>query len=122
MEVAYRYEFDGKGDISYGGATETSNLKGGTLEVNAGLNMQLTKDLYWYALGSYENGRKERGWGVYAGIRYKFGKDYTAESKPEEPDVALDYFKHIYILENLDLQNSAIRKAPIAYWTFLDYR
>ena len=73
VELAYRYEFDGKGNISYGGATEKSDMSGGSLEVNAGLNMQLTKDLYWYALGSYENGKKIEGWGVYAGVRYKFG-------------------------------------------------
>ena len=81
VELAYRYEFDGKGNISYGGATEESNLKGGSLEVNAGLNMQLTKDLYWYALGSYENGPKIEGWGVYAGIRYKFGGGKKAEEQ-----------------------------------------
>ena len=89
VEVAYRYEFEGKDDVSYGGATERSSLRGNGWEVNAGLNMQLTKDLYWYALGSYENGRKERGWGVYAGVRYKFGKDYTEASKPEEKVVPM---------------------------------
>ena len=77
VELAYRYEFDGKGNVSYGGATEKSDLSGGSLEVNAGLNMQLTKDLYWYALGSYENGKKIEGWGVYAGVRYKFGGEDT---------------------------------------------
>ena len=35
--------------------------------------MQLTDNLYWYALGSYEAGEKVKGWGVYAGIRYAFG-------------------------------------------------
>ena len=79
VEVAYRYEFDGKGNVSYGGATEQSDMGGGSLEVNAGLNMQLTDNLYWYALGSYENGRKIEGWGVYAGIRYKFGRESTTE-------------------------------------------
>lgn len=73
LELAYRYEFSGKGDISYAGATEKSDLSGGTLEVNAGLDMQLTKNLYWYGLGSYEAGNKVKGWGVYAGIRYAFG-------------------------------------------------
>ena len=84
LELAYRYEFSGKGDISYAGATEKSDLSGGTLEVNAGLDMQLTKNLYWYGLGSYEAGNKVKGWGVYAGIRYAFGgaQDSSAAQTP----------------------------------------
>ena len=84
LELAYRYEFSGKGDISYAGATEKSDLSGGTLEVNAGLDMQLTKNLYWYGLGSYEAGNKVKGWGVYAGIRYAFGgaQDFSAAQTP----------------------------------------
>lgn len=74
VELAYRYEFiGGKADVSYGGATKETSLKGGVAEVEAGLNMQLTDNLYWYALGSYEAGEKMKGWGVYAGIRYAFG-------------------------------------------------
>ena len=75
LELAYRYEFAGEGDVTYDGVTEKTSLKGGTAEVNAGLNMQLTKDLYFYALGSYEAGEKIKGWGVHAGIRYTFGED-----------------------------------------------
>ncbi len=84
LELAYRYEFSGKGDISYAGATEKSDLSGGTLEVNAGLDMQLTKNLYWYGLGSYEAGNIVKGWGVYAGIRYAFGgaQDSSAAQTP----------------------------------------
>lgn len=43
LELAYRYEFAGKDDLAYAGAAEKSDLSGGTLEVNAGLDMQLTK-------------------------------------------------------------------------------
>lgn len=83
LELAYRYEFSGKGDISYAGATEKSDLSGGTLEVNAGLDMQLTKNLYWYGLGSYEAGNKVKGWGVYAGIRYAFGGAQAPAAAPK---------------------------------------
>ena len=83
LELAYRYEFSGKGDISYAGATEKSDLSGGTLEVNAGLDMQLTKNLYWYGLGSYEAGNKVKGWGVYAGIRYAFGGAQAPATTPK---------------------------------------
>ena len=75
LELAYRYEFAGEGDVTYDGVTEKTSLKGGTAEINAGLNMQFTKDLYFYALGSYEAGEKMKGWGVHAGIRYTFGED-----------------------------------------------
>ncbi len=74
LELAYRYNFSGKDPISYAGATADSDLKGGTAEVNAGLNMQLTDNLYWYSLGSYEASDKVKGWGVHAGIRYAFGE------------------------------------------------
>ena len=75
LELAYRYEFDGKDKVTYGGATAESDLKGGVFEVNAGLNMQLTDNLYWYGLGSYEASDKVKGWGVHAGIRYAFGEE-----------------------------------------------
>jgi len=75
IELAYRQEFAGTDKISYGGAEEKSKLSGGTFEVNAGLNMELTKDLYWYGLGSYEASNKVKGWGVHAGIRYAFGQE-----------------------------------------------
>ena len=74
LELAYRYNFSGKDPISYAGATADSDLKGGTAEINAGLNMQLTDNLYWYSLGSYEASDKVKGWGVHAGIRYAFGE------------------------------------------------
>lgn len=73
LELAYRYEFMGEGDVSYGGAKETTSLKGGTLEAGLGINMQLTENLYWHAVGSYEAGDKLQGWGLNAGIRYAFG-------------------------------------------------
>lgn len=61
LELAYRYEFSGKNTISYYGASADSNLRGGTAEVNAGLNMQLTDNLYWYGVGSYEASNKVKG-------------------------------------------------------------
>ena len=54
VELAYRYEFLGKNDVYYGGAQKESDIGGSVGEANIGLNMQLTKDLYWYALGGYE--------------------------------------------------------------------
>ena len=83
LELAYRYEFAGEGDVSYAGATEKSSLKGSTVEFNAGLNMQLTKDLYWYSVGSYEAGEKLKGWGVHAGVRYMFGEDSGSRVKQQ---------------------------------------
>ena len=84
LELAYRYEFAGKDDLAYAGAAEKSDLSGGTLEVNAGLDMQLTKNLYWYGFGSYEVGNIVKGWGVHAGIRYAFGgtQDSSAAQTP----------------------------------------
>ena len=84
LELAYRYEFAGKDDLAYAGAAGKSDLSGGTLEVNAGLDMQLTKNLYWYGLGSYEAGNIVKGWGVHAGIRYAFGgtQDSSAAQTP----------------------------------------
>ena len=84
LELVYRYEFAGKDDLAYAGAAEKSDLSGGTLEVNAGLDMQLTKNLYWYGLGSYEAGNIVKGWGVHAGIRYAFGgtQDSSAAQTP----------------------------------------
>ena len=84
LELAYRYEFAGKDELAYAGAAEKSDLSGGTLEVNAGLDMQLTKNLYWYGLGSYEAGNIVKGWGVHAGIRYAFGgtQDSSAAQTP----------------------------------------
>ena len=83
IELAYRQEFAGTDKISYGGAEEKSKLSGGTFEVNAGLNMELTKDLYWYGLGSYEASNKVKGWGLHAGIRYAFGGDKTVTKAKE---------------------------------------
>ena len=80
VELAYRHEFDGKGNVSYGGASEKSDLSGGTFEINAGINMQLLKNLYWYGLGSYEASGKVKGWGVQAGIRYAFGQEGTTQT------------------------------------------
>jgi len=81
LELAYRHEFSGKGKVSYGGAEDESDLSGGTAEINAGLNMQLTDNLYWYGLGSYEASDKVKGWGVHAGIRYAFGGTKAVKPK-----------------------------------------
>lgn len=73
IELAYRYEFMGTGDVSYSEAAHETDLKGGILEANVALNMQLTDNLYWYVLGSYEAGDKIEGWGANLGFRYAFG-------------------------------------------------
>lgn len=85
VELAYRYEFLGKNDVYYGGAQKESDIGGSVGEANIGLNMQLTKDLYWYALGSYEYGSHIKGWGANLGIRLAFG----GEKAKEEPQQAL---------------------------------
>ena len=73
LELAYRYEFMGKGDVSYGGASEENDISGGIFEANVALNMQLTEDLYWYVMGGYETGRQIEGWAGNIGIRLAFG-------------------------------------------------
>ena len=81
LELAYNYEFDGKGKISYGGAETETTLKGGSFEVAAGLSMQIADNLYWHALGSYEAGNKLSGWGLNAGVRLGFGGKGTKTVK-----------------------------------------
>ena len=73
IELAYNREFAGKGKTRYAGTETETSLKGGNVEVEAGLSMQLSKDLYWHALGTYEKGSKLSGWGLNAGIRLGFG-------------------------------------------------
>ena len=69
--------------ISFGGS---QLIAGGTAEINAGIDMQLTENLYWYGLGSYEASNKVKGWGVHAGIRYAFGGDKsTKKAKQAKP-------------------------------------
>lgn len=85
VELAYRYEFLGKNDVYYGGAQKESDIGGSVGEANIGLNMQLTKDLYWYALGGYEYGSHIKGWSANLGIRLAFG----GEKAKEEPQQAL---------------------------------
>ncbi len=79
LELAYSYDFSGEGEVIYDSVVDNTNIKGGTLEVNAGLNMQLADSLYWYALGSYEKGSKISAWGLNAGIRLGFGGWESAE-------------------------------------------
>jgi len=79
FEIAYSYDFAGKGEVVYDSVLDNTNIKGGTVEVNAGLNMQLAENLYWYALGSYEKGSKISAWGLNAGIRLGFGTGESAE-------------------------------------------
>lgn len=81
LELAYRYELLGKDTVTYNGVSERSDLSGGTLEFNAGLNMQLADNLYWYGVGSYEKNGKVTGWGLHAGIRYSFGGGSTSVGK-----------------------------------------
>ena len=84
FEVGYSYEFAGDSTMSYGGVSEKVSAKGGTFEVDLGLNMQLNSRLYWYALGSYENGSKFRALGAHAGIRFMFG------NQPAQPKTYAD--------------------------------
>ncbi|MDR0735153.1 MAG: autotransporter outer membrane beta-barrel domain-containing protein [Elusimicrobiota bacterium] len=79
LELSYKYEFLGKGTVKYGGASYDVDLSGGVIEGNIGINMQLTENLYWYALAGYEKGGKITGLGANAGIRYSFGKKYIKD-------------------------------------------
>ena len=72
VEAGYRYEFEGEDTISYGNVTTTSVLRGGTAEFSAGVNAQVSDEVYLYAEGSYEKGSKISGWGAQFGLRYKF--------------------------------------------------
>ncbi len=73
LELAYNREFKGRGLVRYGDAEKMSSLKGGSFEIDAGFSMQITDDIYWHALGTYEKGSKLSGWGINAGIRFSFG-------------------------------------------------
>ena len=81
VELAYRYELLGKDKVTYNGVREESDIKGGTIEIDAGLNMQLAENLYWYGVGSYEQSSKVSGWGVHAGIRYDIGGSSSNKKK-----------------------------------------
>jgi outer membrane protein OmpA-like peptidoglycan-associated protein len=89
IEAGYRYEFDGKGNVRYGGAEYKSDLSGGTLEGAIGLDWQFTKDLYGYIQGTYDKGSKIEAFGGNLGIRYGFGggkkavKEDPVVQKPE---------------------------------------
>jgi outer membrane autotransporter protein len=88
LEAGYRYEFDGKGNIRYGGAEYQSDLSGGTLEGTIGLDWQFTKDLYGYLQGTYEKGSKIEAFGGNVGIRYGFGGGKkAAEAAGKKPEV-----------------------------------
>jgi outer membrane protein OmpA-like peptidoglycan-associated protein len=87
VEAGYRYEFDGKGNIRYGGAEYKSDLSGGTVEGAIGLDWQFTKNLYGYAQGTYEKGNKFEAFGGSLGIRYGFGRIKEPEVTFYEPIV-----------------------------------
>jgi outer membrane autotransporter protein len=80
VELSYKHEFLGSGEVRYGGASYEVDLSGGVIEGNIGLNMQLTEALYWHALGGYEKGNKISGWNANAGIRYSFGRRNRKET------------------------------------------
>ncbi len=75
VELAYNHGFKGEGKVKYGSAKATDSLKGGSFEIDAGFSMQITNDVYWHALGTYETGNKLSGWGINAGIRFGFGNN-----------------------------------------------
>ena len=73
-EMSYSQDISGTEKITYGSNTENSDMKGGTIELRLGLNMQMKQDLYWHAAASIESGSKKQSFGIDAGIRYMFGK------------------------------------------------
>ncbi len=81
VELAYSYEFDGKGNVSYGGATYRTDLSGGGFEGALGLNMQISKNAYLYAQATYETGRVIEGFGGNIGVRFGFGKGGDGSGK-----------------------------------------
>ena len=126
LELAYNYEFNGKGKVSYGGAETETSLKGGHLEVDAGVNVQLTEDVYLYTLGSYEKGSKIDGFGLQAGIRAAFGnntkkkkekiKKQTAPQQQEE-DYLIRYYRQQQYQQNLQKEQSqaiGYQQAPVS--------
>ncbi|MBR4508978.1 MAG: autotransporter outer membrane beta-barrel domain-containing protein, partial [Elusimicrobiaceae bacterium] len=125
LELAYNYEFDGKGKVSYGGAETETSLKGGYLEVDAGVNAQLTKDIYLYALGSYEKGSKIDGFGLHAGIRAAFGGGDKKKKKEEEIKETISSQQRKYIIkyhalpevqyQQLQQQQEAVAKETLVY-------
>ena len=69
--------------------------------------MQLTDNLYWYGLGSYEASNKVKGWGVHAGIRYAFGGNKTKkQSKQDQIDTVKEE-------ENITAVEIAEQESPV---------
>jgi len=73
VELAYKHEFDGRTDVTYGAATLRNNLSGGTISGAVGANLQMADSVYIYMQGSYENGRKIEALGGNLGLRLSFG-------------------------------------------------
>jgi outer membrane protein OmpA-like peptidoglycan-associated protein len=123
-EVSYRYEFDGEGDIGYGGAGFESDLSGGVLEGALGVNWQLGKDVYAYAQGSYEKGSKVEAFGGNLGIRLGFGGKKAIEDRPKaeeeirieaaEPKAAAEEIKAVKEAEPQKEAIESSRKARLA--------
>ena len=96
-ELSYAKDFVGEENITYLGATEKSSIKGGSVEVAAGMNMKVSDDMYWHAALNYESGSKKKSYGLDAGIRYMFGgksaeKHSTVAAKN---DVRVEHQKEI---------------------------
>lgn len=72
-QISYAHEFDGKGDVEYGGVKYESDLSGGAFEGMLGLNMHFGQNAYLYVQGSYEAGSVIKGFGANAGFRMGFG-------------------------------------------------
>ena len=72
-DLSYRKTMSGDESISYDGSDNTASMKGGSVELRLGADMQFTKDVYGYASLSYEKGSKIKSKGIDAGIRFVFG-------------------------------------------------
>lgn len=82
LEAAYNYEFNGKSDVEYGGATYKTDLTGGSFEGTAGVNMHFSKNVYLYLQGSYEKGANIKAYGGNLGVRVGFGGGNYTYMKP----------------------------------------
>ncbi len=85
-EMSYSQDISGTEKITYGNNSENSDMKGGTIELRLGLNMQMKQDLYWHAAASIESGSKKQSFGIDAGIRYMFGKKTAKTAEKATPD------------------------------------
>ena len=93
-EVAWTQTITGEESVTYNNHKEKTDMTGGVFEGRLGLNMQLSKNVYWHIAGSYETGKKLESYGADAGIRFMFGGKGKSEAKPvAQPKIAIDQAK-----------------------------